>query len=138
MKFIHQVIGKATKRNIEHLLEVGYVNYDIPVIDHYNKHILVKDGYMYIISTNLALAILIDKNENVINCSYNNKLFRYISAIRNDSDKHQLFTNGKDWCKCHTDTFNHFIYHIQKQNSSIDLINNWHKATVEELINFLK
>ena len=39
-------------------------------------------------------------NKIMIDCGTNEELFLAIAALRDDSDKHQLFTNGKEWIQC--------------------------------------
>lgn len=63
----------------------------------------------------------------LIDCGTNENLFLAIAALRDDTDKHQWFTDGYHWEKC---------------PDEVAYINAWidryeyspHKATVEELI----
>jgi len=70
---------------------------------------------------------------NAIDCGTNIDLFLAIAALRDDSDYMQWFTNGRDWCFCHLNNFDHFAF-VQRVEASMDLILNWHKATIEELV----
>ena len=74
-----------------------------------------------------------------IDCGTNEELFLAIAALRDDSDKHQLFTNGKEWIQCEKEDWIDEIsslcvggrYNYDKNGElSVD----FHKATVEELI----
>lgn len=74
------------------------------------------------------------------NCGTNEKLFVALSALRNDSDKYQFFTDGIHW----------EIYPLEEFIND-DMIRKWelrynelgvkykpHKATVQELIQHFK
>ena len=70
-------------------------------------------------------------NPKYVDCGENEELFLAIAALRDDSDIHQLFTDGIRWELCGVD------------NASYDGFGNryksvFHKATVEELINHFK
>ena len=77
--------------------------------------------------------------DGFIDCGTNEELFLAIAALRDDSDKHQLFTNGKEWIQCEKEDCIDEIsslcvggnYNYDKNGElSVD----FHKATVEELI----
>lgn len=69
--------------------------------------------------------------DNAIDCETNENLFLAISALRDDTDKNQWFTDG---------------YHLEICPDEVAYINAWinkyesspHKATVEELIEHFK
>lgn len=63
--------------------------------------------------------------DECIDCGENEELFLAIAALRDDTDKHQLFTDGQIWIKCGDD---HFI-----SNGHY-----FHKASVKELIEHFK
>ena len=74
-----------------------------------------------------------------IDCGTNEELFLSIAALRDDSDIHQWFTNGKEWIQCEKEDLIDEIsslcvggrYNYDKNGElSVD----FHKATVEELI----
>lgn len=74
-----------------------------------------------------------------IGCGTNEELFLAIAALRDDSDKHQWFTNGEEWIKCEKEDWIDEIsslcvsgrYNYDKNGElSVD----FYKATVEELI----
>lgn len=102
MAFLHSVIGDNTIENREHLEKLGY------------KFINLSWDGKYIFTSK-------DKNEAYyangsgfghINCIGNPQLFQAVSAMRDDSDMHQLFfiegLGGKDdYWLCDTERFNH-------------------------------
>lgn len=66
-----------------------------------------------------------------IDCEENEQLFLALAALRDDSDYMQWFTNGEKW--------------IQNKQNDIEIIRygtgnpiNFHKATVEEIIEHFK
>lgn len=74
-----------------------------------------------------------------IDCGTNGRLFLAIAALRDDSDKYQWFTNKSNtsWWLC-TD-FDSFIKEYKFSNEDKELkIDYWHKATVQELIEYFK
>lgn len=71
----------------------------------------------------------------LIDCGDNEGLFLALTAMRDDTDKDQLFTNGIDWAWFRDDTdkggFAGFdFYYLQR-----DLETPMHKATKEEILN---
>lgn len=69
--------------------------------------------------------------DNAIDCKTNENLFLAISALRDDTDKNQWFTDGYHWEIC-PDEVAYINAWINKYESSP------HKATVEELIEHFK
>ena len=69
--------------------------------------------------------------DNAIDCETNENLFLAISALRDDTDKNQWFTDGYHWEIC-PDEVAYINAWINKYESSP------HKATVEELIKHFK
>lgn len=69
--------------------------------------------------------------DNAIDCETNENLFLAISALRDDTDKNQWFTDGYHWEIC-PDEVAYINAWINKYESSP------HKATVEELIAHFK
>jgi hypothetical protein len=68
---------------------------------------------------------------NCIDCGNNEELFLAIAALRDDSDYMQWFTDGEKW--------------IQNKQNDIEVIKygpgnpiNFHKATINELIEYFK
>lgn len=69
----------------------------------------------------------------LIDCGTNEDLFLAISALRDDTDKYQWFTDGDLWFKCGDEVCNETIeYYLNKYGRKI------HKATVNELIEHFK
>ena len=85
------------------------------------------DGYIY------------QFNKIMIDCGTNEELFLAIAALRDDSDKHQFFTNCKEWIQCEKEDWIDEIsslcvggkYNYDKNG---ELSVGFHKATVGELI----
>lgn len=70
-------------------------------------------------------------NPQIIDCGKNEDLFLAITALRDDSDIYQWFVvEGVDGKKFIRSVENSFTYDAAH--------NVWHKATVEELINYFK
>lgn len=64
----------------------------------------------------------------VVNCLGNPELFKAVTAIKNDSDFMQWFTDGENWICCPTRKWKDYVglsynFHLR----------NCHKATLEEL-----
>lgn len=96
--------------------------------------------------------------ERAVDCGTNERLFLAIAAIRNDTDQYQLFVNNNngEFFKCYENEFSHFrfdtndilnIANAIENGSSLcfgkplvpyEDTKNWHKATVEELIEHFK
>ncbi len=64
------------------------------------------------------------------NCGTNEELFLAIAALRDDSDKHQWFTDGVYWVKSE---LNSWSSNINKYDED-SLYRDFYKATVDELI----
>ena len=77
-----------------------------------------------------ALDFFIEDNKNAkmpkIDCNENENLFLALTALRNDSDKNQWFTDGKIWECSNSELPGHYMQL------------NGHKATVEEIIEHFK
>ena len=66
-----------------------------------------------------------------IDCGTNEELFLALAALRDDSDYMQWFVTEKDeWVKCEREHF--YQEHLTKTWRT------WHKATVEEIIEYFK
>ena len=66
------------------------------------------------------------KNGEYIDCGTNEELFLALSALRDDTDKNQWFTDGKLWEKSNNDLPSHYM---QLEG---------HKATIEEIVEHFK
>ena len=75
------------------------------------------------------------ENPSSIDCGTNEELFLAIAALRDDSDIHQLFTDGENWVK--SDIHNLIKFKEYFEGIGFDY-HKTHKATVEELINHFK
>ena len=75
------------------------------------------------------------ENPSSIDCGKNEDLFLAIAALRDDSDIHQLFTDGENWVK--SDIHNLIKFKEYFEGIGFDY-HKTHKATVEELINHFK
>lgn len=75
-----------------------------------------------------------------IDCGTNEDLFLAIAALRDDTDDKQIFTNGKgDFAICREDEKCGGLNGLEYVNMPNDFnIDNYHKATVEELIEHFK
>ena len=71
-----------------------------------------------------------DEKAGFVDCGTNEELFLAIAALRDDSDKHQYFTNGVFWIKCSQLELKHELDNNYEEFCVAD----FHKATVEELI----
>lgn len=71
----------------------------------------------------------ITDDEIAVDCGTNEELFISIAALRDDIDIHQWFTDGKEWFQCR---FLKVGMHYSDKPEI--LLERWHKATVEELI----
>lgn len=75
-----------------------------------------------------------------IDCGTNENLFLAIAALRDDTDNNQVFINGKgDWGIWRDNTKYDGLSGIDFYGMPNDLnVDNYHKATVEELIEHFK
>lgn len=75
-----------------------------------------------------------------LDCGTNESLFLAIAALRDDTDNNQMFINGKgDWGICRDNTEYGGLSGIDFYGMPNDLnVDNYHKATVEELIEHFK
>ena len=123
--FTHQcIIHKNTKEIINFLNEIGYTLYEGS--DNFSKNVAC--------SCKFNTYFTFDDDEyvfpNTIDCKNNKELFFAVAALRDDSDKFQLFTNGEDWIKCSQLELKHELDNNYEEFCVAD----FHKATVEELI----
>ena len=77
--------------------------------------------------------------DDLIDCGTNESLFLAIAALRDDTDNNQMFINGKgDWGICR-DGGDGGLEGLDFYGIPNDLnVDNYHKATVEELIEHFK
>ncbi len=71
--------------------------------------------------------------DNIIDCGTNEELFIAIASLRDESDIHQWFTDGKEWFLCQ-----YLKVGMHYQDKPEILFEKWHKAAVNELIEHFK
>jgi hypothetical protein len=75
-------------------------------------------------------------HEGYIDCGENETLFYFLAALRDDCDSNQLFVNGKgDWGIWRDEVLNGVEWWYLPNDNNI---NNYHKATKEEIIGIFK
>ena len=121
-------IQKCTPTLIEKLVGLGYKIVGKTTLSY---GIFCNNGKIKICSTNEQPSI---KDKDFIQCYDNEELFLALAALRNDTDKWQLFV---------FDDINVPDYFLQKGDMwicSLDkhLVENCHKATVEEISEHFK
>ena len=123
--FTHKCfIKKNTPKIVKQLEKLGYGIRQFGCIDiFHDKPCLLTD-------TNGGIYGLYGCEEGCIYCGTNEELFLAISALRNDSDKYQWFTNDVFWIKCSQLDLKHELDNNYEEFCVAD----FHKATVEELI----
>ena len=125
-------IRKNNENLRKKLEELGYTtssickNGNIATSSTIGKYSIISDWHLN--STNPHTTW---NNGNRIDCGTNEELFLAIAALRDDSDYMQWFTDGEKW--------------FQNKQNDIEVIRygagnpiNFHKATVEELIEHFK
>lgn len=75
----------------------------------------------------------ITDNEIAIDCGTNEELFIAISALRDDTDDNQWFTDSKEWFQCQ-----YLKVGMHYHDKPEILFEKWHKATVNELVEHFK
>lgn len=130
MSFTYSVIGDNSPENREHLEKIGY-DISCPCV-LFGATSLFTDNDCKVHTfqkEELGESLLeIEQGKcDLINCIGNPALFQAITAMRDDSDYMQWFTDGKWWLLCEYGNIQH------GRNSPFI-----HKATREELINHFK
>ena len=130
-------IRKNTPELVKKLEELGY-RASFSARNGYGKYLYAFDGTIVGDEYNSN-----DEKAGFVDCGTNDELFLAIAALRDDSDKHQFFTNGKEWIQCEKEDWIDEIsslcvggnYNYDK-NGELSL--EFHKATVQELIEHFK
>ena len=125
-------ICKNTPELWKKLEKLGYREYGNPFqITDNSKLITTIDGEY------VPYNVLLD--DSFIDCDVNEELFLAIAALRDDTDNNQLFTNGKgDW-GIYWDGSDGGLSGMDFYGMPNDFeIDNYHKATVNELIEYFK
>lgn len=122
MKFKYSVIGDNTPDNrawiktIGKIMQIGYENVHDCIVTNTSNEI-VHSRYNK----------QVDNIKDYIDCRNNPALFRAVSALREDSDIYQWFTDGVDWWYCRHESFWGFAFINNKPAIT------FHKATLAEL-----
>lgn len=123
------IIRKNTPELRQKLEKLGYTN----CIIEDEKYLFTSHGIFDCISSCTAYEDMV--RNGLVDCGDNELLFLALAAMRDDTDKDQLFTNGIDWAWFSDDTekggLAGFEYHYLPRDINTPL----HKATIEEIIN---
>lgn len=135
------IIRKNTTKIRDRLKELDY-NCN-PYLGWHNLYTTIH-GYASVYSMNDDdINVLSKKIDSFIDCGTNEELFLAIAALRDDTDENQWFTNGEEWAyhpkteccsPCNTVYRTLAFDSIPKDTN----MGNYHKATVEELIEHFK
>ena len=135
MSFKYSAFIENSQEAREWLESIGY---DMRLCDNYNEYTCAGiDGVAFTTDSNYPSFRLFLK-EKAISCLDNFDLFKAITAMRDDCDQNQWFTNGEYWHQCYCENFGTFLYAEYDGDCGTDLIESFHKATLEELINHFK
>lgn len=119
--------SRKLRRSIE---KMGYKNIE-EIFAYYGNCIYVfcdievGNSACYILMNERDLDIFLHNHKEVIDCGKNSRLFKSISALRDDTDKYQWFTNNEN-----------YIWYCCTKNECTDKC--LHKATIKELIEHFK
>lgn len=118
--FLHSVIGDNTIENREHLEKIGKLCIDKECLDPY---ILSSEMVYY----SIPIGSIAFDYDIFVDCRNNPQLFQAVSAMRDNSDYMQWFTNDKcdEWLLCKKENYQDFV----KLNVHV----NFYKATLSEL-----
>ena len=143
-------IRKNTKELRKELEELGYeiLNSGDTTLDAHNydgkgSHKSIEEGKAIITSYGNLYGVVYDVDtvtkKGRIDCGTNEELFLAIAALKDDTDNNQLFTNGKgDW-GIYRDGSDGGLSGMDFYGMPNDFeIDNYHKATVDELIERFK
>lgn len=121
-------IEKNVPYLIKELERIGYRK--LLILGDYNDFRYF-DKYIATLSYGIIVLNNNDVDINSYNCENNEELFLAIAALRDDTDKHQWFTDGYHWELC-SDDVAYISTWINKYDSIL------HKATLAELIEHFK
>lgn len=135
------IIRKNTTKIRDRLKELGY-NCN-PYLGWHNLYTSVF-GFAAVYSmSDDDINVLSKKIDSFIDCGTNEELFLAIAALRDDTNENQWFTNGEEWAyhpkteccsPCNTVYITLAFDSIPEDTN----MGNYHKATVEELIEHFK
>ena len=117
-------IRKNTSELVKRLEELGY-KASFSARNGYGEYLYAFNGIVVGGEYNAY-----DKRSGFIDCKESEELFIAIASLRDDSDKHQWFTNYVFWIKCSQLDLKHELDNNYEEFCVAD----FHKATVEELI----
>lgn len=120
--------------DIRNKLEVLGYKYIQSIIRNKEEMLFANNGYF---SNNFPYnAMLIDRS---IDCETNEDLFLALAALRDEEDYMQWFTNGKDFILCdRQDWIDMYSTLCSGGKYTMDELDRFHKATVQELIQHFK
>ena len=128
------------RKNSEYLRkklnELGYTCFgDVVSFRFLSTNIYFNNGILYYEYVNFYYGFNFEStfhsmDYGFIDCGTNEELFLAIAALRDDSDKHQWFTNDVFWIKCSQLDLKHELDNNYEEFCVAD----FHKATVQELI----
>ena len=121
-------IRKNTTELVKRLEELGY-KASFSARNVYGEYLYAFDGTIVGEEYNAY-----DEKAGFIYCKESEEFFIAIAALRDDSDKFQYFTNGVFWIKCSQLELKHELDNNYEEFCVAD----FHKATVEELIEHFK
>lgn len=139
MKYLHSAFIENTPDMREWLESIGY-----------EKHIYFSNNTKYIytepeLCKYFSIVSKLKKflSDRCIDCTGNPQLFKAITAMREDSDKEQWFTDGKEFILCDREDWIDMIsclcsgghYNYDRNG---ELSKDFYKATLEELIEHFK
>ena len=124
-------IRKNTPELVNKLEEMGYNVVSFGVINIFNeKPYLLSD-------TNGGIYGMYDIEKGCIDCGTNDELFLAIAALRDDTDKNQWFIHKNvEFVFCDQSELKHVIDNTDEYMDYC--VADFHKATVEELIEHFK
>jgi hypothetical protein len=123
-------IRKNTPELVDKLSLLGGRSGAVFFDEKYNT-LAVEEIFFRCVADNTADTLI---KQGFIDCGTNEELFLAIAALRDDSDKFQYFTNGVFWIKCSQLELKHELDNNYEEFCVAD----FHKATVEELIEHFK
>lgn len=133
MSFQYSAIGDNTPENREHLEKLGYRKWMWVSTDNEEPFIsTIAHSSEYMAFDNDSLESSAFRDD--INCIGNPQLFQAVTAMSDDSDELQYFTDGASWLKIPIGyDLASFLYTDWDGDCGLDNINKWHKATLSEL-----
>lgn len=126
------IIRKNTPELRQKLEKLGYTN----CIIEDEKYLFTSHGIFDCISSCTAYEDMV--RNSLVDCGDNELLFLALAAMRDDTDKDQLFTNGIDWAWFRDDTDKGGLAGFDFYYLQCYLKMPLHKATKEEILNFFQ